>query len=287
MRGWPLVGVWAVRAATGVLWLLVAAGPVAGVAAWASRPAPATVEPPAGPAVPPAGVAGWAELFVAAWLQAGEGDTGPLEALMGGPVRLDGQRPGGWHATRTAVVAAEPARGGVWAVTVAAELMGVADGVWQPVGVVFYRVGVAQAPGGALAATGLPAVVAAPPTARLETGMPRLASPAPVRDGPVGEALAGFFAALLAGDGDVTRYVSPDAGIAAVAPPPFTRVRVVRAGLRDRDDGALLVNVEVAAQAAGGGVQVLQYGLVVAQREGRWEVTELLPAVPARPTSNQ
>ena len=66
-------------------------------------------------------------------------------------------------------------------------------------------------------------------------------------------------------------------------PPPFVNVEVLKAGLVDTPDGSLQVVVVVRATDTAGRVQVLQYALVVEQRDGRWEVSELLLAPPLKP----
>ena len=92
------------------------------------------------------------------------------------------------------------------------------------------------------------------------------------------ETVGRFVAAFLAGDGELARYAAPTTPIAAVQPAPFVTAEVLEAGLVDTPDGSHQVAVVVRATDAAGRVQVLEYHLIVGQREGRWEVSELLPA---------
>ena len=64
----------------------------------------------------------------------------------------------------------------------------------------------------------------------------------------------------------------------AVQPPPFVSVEVLKAGFIDAPAGSQQVAMGVRATDAAGRVQLLEYALTVEQRDGRWEVSELLPA---------
>ncbi len=85
-------------------------------------------------------------------------------------------------------------------------------------------------------------------------------------------------AAFLTGDGELARYTAPSSQIVAVQPAPFTHVEILHAGLVNTPDGHQQVAVVVRATDTDDRVQVLEYALVVEQRDGRWEVSELLPA---------
>ena len=269
-----------VRAGSVGLWVLVAVGVVSGVAALA-RPGPGaapSMPPPASPVAP----AGWAQLYVSAWLSAGDGDEDRLRSFFPGVPSLSGVRSGGLWAARTAAVAAGEVSPGYWSVTVAAEVMAAAKaGGWTPAGVRYYRVAVAATPGGAaLVSTGLPAQVSAPALARA----PRLAYQAAGVQvpGDLAESVERFVAAYVAGDGELARYVVPGSPVRPVRPAPYARVEISSVAL----DGPVVpgrpvrVLASVRATDPDGRVALLAYPLAVAAREGRWEVTELL-AVPA------
>ena len=291
-------GLLTVRVLQVALWLVVVSGPVAAVllATQVSTLAGRleAVDARTGVEVPAdtAGVEGFAELFVAAFLGAGEDSVEVLAPFLTDP-SLDGVTAGSWVATRTVSLGAREIGPGYHSVVVAAEVMaadpespegdpesGQPSG-WVPVGTRFYSVGVAETDTGP-AATGLPTLIAAPTrTDPPEVSVRRLdgldAAPG------LEEMVDRFLAAFLAGDGELARYTAPTAPIVAVQPAPFTGVEVLEAGLVDTPDGSGQVAVVVRATDAADRVQVLEYHLVVEQRDGRWEVSELLPAPPLAP----
>ena len=93
--------------------------------------------------------------------------------------------------------------------------------------------------------------------------------------------LDGFFAAYLTGDGDVGLFTSPDSIVGAVAPSPFAQATVHQLGwgpVPGIDDPDLqLARVAVDARTPSGR-QLLEYSLVLAERDGRWEVSQVLHA---------
>ena len=269
------------------LWLLVVSGPIAatvlafGVGGLDSRidglsrrPAPVSV-------ADSAGAEGFAELYVAAVLAAdadtAEGLSGIVELPVGGALG------GGWFASRTVSLGAEELAPGYFAVTVAVEVVAEnsdsqTEPGWVAVGTRFYTVGVVES-GSGWVATGLPTLVARPagppPPELLVMRMDGLdAFPELER------AVAAFLAAYLTGVGDLARYTVPGSSLVAVEPAPFVTVEITRAGSATSTDGTQHVAALVRATDAAGHSQVLEYSLVVSQREGRWEVAELLPAAP-------
>ena len=280
-----------VRVLQVVLWLLVASGPLAAVllavqvSAVGSRigtvGALMTVE------LPPdtTEVEGFAELFVAAFLGADENSADSLALFLDDPL-LDGAEGGSWSATRTISLRVRQVGLGYYAVTVAAEVIAAepgpeGEGVWVPVGMRFYTVGVAETETG-WAVTGLPTLIAAPTRSvkpRLLVG--RLDG----LDGATGldEMVSRFLAAFLTADGELARYTAPSSDIVAVQPPPFVSVEVLKAGFVDTPGGPLQVVVVLRATDAADRVQVLQHALTVEQRDGRWEVSKLLLAPPLKP----
>lgn len=276
----------AVRALQVVLWLLVGSGPMAAVLLAVQVSAlRVRVEAVAGQAaveVPPdmTGVEGFAELFIAAYLGAGEDSPEALAAFMDG-LSLDGVVDGSWFATRTVSLGAREVSPGYYAVTVAAEVLAtdpdsVDQPAWITVGTRFYSVGVARTESGWVVA-GLPSLVAQPPSAdppdRLVDSFDGLKSVP-----GLGEMVARFVAAYLTGNGELARYTAPGSPIRAVQPPPFQTVEILRAGSADTGDGPLAVALVVRATDDAGRAQVLEYSLMVEERDGRWEVAELLAA---------
>lgn len=275
-----------VRVMQVVLWLLVVSGPLAAillathVSALAGRLEvignEVTVEVPSDTG----GAEGFAELFIAAYLDAGEDSPEALSLFING-ASLDGMAGGSWFATRTASLGAREIAPGYFAVTVAAEVIA-ADpesgqgALWVPVGTRFYSVGVTETEAGWIV-TGLPTLIPAP---RLAITPALLVDRFDGLDAAPGleEMVARFFAAFLAGAGELARYTAPSSQIVAVQPTPFTRVEVLRAGLVHTPDGYQQVAVVVGATDTDDRVQVLEYALIAEQRDGRWEVSELLPA---------
>ena len=277
-----------IRVLRTVLWLVVVSGPVAAgvlalqVSALRHRVEAvgqqAVVELPADSA----GAEGFAELFIAEFLKAGEGT--PAEALAASLDVLspEGMEEGLWVASRTVSLGAREVAPGYFAVTVAAEVLAsdadsVAQPTWTPVGTFFYTVGVTES-GSGWAAVGLPALVAAPPTGsapellvRRMDGLREVAG--------LEEAVTRFLVAYLTGEGELARYTAPGSPLLAVQPAPFVAVEMIEAGSVAGADGSRQVVVLVAGTDEADRTQVLQYALVAAERDGRWEVAELLPAL--------
>ncbi len=275
-----------VRVLQVVLWLLVVSGPVAAFLVTAHVSALEgrldTLGSSTAVEVPPdtAGVEGFAELFVAAYLGAGEDSAGALRVFLDDR-SLDGVVVGSWRAVRTASLGARQVGPGYFAVTVAAEVVASesssdGQGVWVPVRTGFYSVGVVET-GSGWAVTGLPALVAAPPRAAPPELLVRRLDGL---DGTPGleETVSRFLAAYLTGVGELARYTAPSSRIEPVQPPPFSDVEVLESGLVDSPDGGGQVRVVVRGTDAAGWAQVLEYSLTVGLRDGRWEVSELLPA---------
>ena len=89
--------------------------------------------------VGPAEAGGFAEMFVAAYLEAGSGQEQAVQNFYPGPVDLQGVIPGGRYASRTATVRARTAGPGYWAVTVGAEVLVLAQGGYARGGVHYYH----------------------------------------------------------------------------------------------------------------------------------------------------
>jgi hypothetical protein len=301
------------RVAVVGLWLLVAAGALGLPVSLAAggRPAPSRPVSSASPSA--VGPAGFAELFVAAYLQAGAGREDVLRPFLADPPSLPRTPAGRWYAARTAVVDAVRVRPGYWAVTVAVEVMNVGTRGYTPAGLRCYRVSVQagsdQPAAGrsgvdtglaapSYVAAGLPALVAAPVRA---PAWPLARATAPLPAGsPPAQTVARFLAAYLGGQGELSRYTAPGVVLGAVTPAPFAAVtvdQVAPAGQVDTaraaaleaapaDGDRLEVLAEVSAADVGGAVQQLTYGLRLTGRGGRWEVSGLDQALPLGPATN-
>lgn len=279
----------ATRAASALLLcclLLAPLGAAAGVLALL-RPPPAPPAPAAAPAAPAddvAAVGQFATTVVAAWLTATQDRPDALLALVGDapPAAL----------SRTPFTVADPAVAGVvpadgaWSVTVAATVTDARGSTARR----FFQVPVGYA-GGTLTALALPAPVSPPPVRPpAGDGYPDQVDLA----GPLADALAQFLTAYLAGQGEVSRYLTPGTALEPLSPPPYTAVRLtqVRAAAggpdpaaepRDRD--RIRVLAQAAAQVGDQQTANVAYALTLTARSGRWEITAIDPVPVQRPTT--
>lgn len=280
-------------------WVLIAAGPLLGVAALLGTSAPAQSAPAAAPAaqsVADTGPSGFAQLYVAAYIEAGQGTENSLSPYFAGSITLTNQ-PGTRSTTRTVAVASHEVQPGYWTVTVAARVAQKdAKGAWSDVGLQYYQVPVQVlgplSAGGSkksddaaagYAATALPAQVAAPGALKpsgLGYGTDRGSNPAD----PATQTIAGFLGAYLAGKGELDRYTSPGVTLRAIAPAPYAGVEIT--GVADDSGNASSTTVPtdgavrqalatVNAKDASGATYPLTYALTLRSRGGRWEVASL------------
>lgn len=277
-----------IRALQVLLWLLVVSGPAAALVATAqlsvlnSRLEVVQASTAAAdPLADSRGAAGFAELFIAAYLDTGEDSTTGLDRFVDG-VALDGVKPGSWSVMRTTSLGATEIAPGYFAVTVAVKLIAPAtesDATTapEPVGTLFYSVGVAETDSG-WTVVSLPSLVPPPDRASApDLLVDRLDG---IGDPGLEDMVDRFLSAYLTGDGELTRYLAQSASVAGVQPSPFTAVEVLRSGMAEDPDGRTVVSVLARATDDGGRAQLLGFWLTVSQRDGRWEVTEVLPAPP-------
>jgi hypothetical protein len=301
-------------------WGLLVLGPVLGAAAFArvsttDRTTPAvTASAPTGTGSQ--GAAGFATLFVADFLRAGDGDQDKLAVYYpaAGDVRLEGD-PGRRHGEQLTVVRLRQTDPGVWAVTVAARIVSdgtpaatkttAADGqttahdtaaAAAADAIHYFQVPVAvgAASGGAsgYVALSMPAEVAAP--ARIK--MPELiygpAQPAVPAD-PRTQAVTAFLDAYLAGAGELDRYLAPGTYLTPIRPAPYSAVAVDQMAIEGDQGSEPITTVPadgtrtrlvVTLRATGRDkVRVpLAYALTLKSRGGRWEIAALDGARPPR-----
>lgn len=276
---------WRVHATTAALWVLIAVAGAGGVRGLLAGPAPA----PAPAAAPDSGTAtgagGFAQSYVAAYLEAGAGQEATLLPFSPVPATLTGITPATRYVDRTAAVSTVRLAPGSWAVEVAAGILAAVPGGYARAGTSYYDVGIATS-GGHFVATSLPALTPPPTPAPL----PRLATAAPTAppSGATGEALEAFFSAYLAGQGPVAAEEAPGSRLGAFAAAPFASATVVAAafgpvqpaaGGPRRRPATRAAEVEVAAADAGGRLQFLDYSLhLAASPAGGWRVAAVLPA---------
>lgn len=144
----------------------------------------------------------------------------------------------------------------------------------------YYRVAVSLSDG-RLRALSIPAVIE-PPAKGSDLAL-AYSSPC-AADTPLSQVAAGFLGALLAGSGDVGRYVTQDSGITALKPSPLTAVELVSATTDDNNCGNGKPQAKVLAtvnpKGDGGAMASLAYPLSMIRNGGQWQVQSIDP-VPA------
>lgn len=256
------------------LWVAIAAGPVALGVVMLGRPASVPVVAPQLVADPQVEVARqraeeFAVRVVTVWLGAHRGQEGLVGALLPQAAGLTLPQ-AGLSVTDPMVASSTSSGGGVWAVTVAAQVTDSRMSARR-----FFTVPI-RVVGELVVAVALPSerpgsqVIAAGP--ELDYSV----------DVPAGSALmqvaADFLNALLAGRGDVQRLISPEAQVRPVMPAPFTTVKVIRVAVQQeipvqpRDGVRLEVLVTATALVDVTQQVTVQYALTLAVRAGRWEV---------------
>jgi hypothetical protein len=291
-----------------VLALALLAGPAALV--WtALRPEPAPVTAAAGTTATAETAAATERAIelVETWLRADSNDQQLLAALTNAPVGSLPQE--GLTIRDSSVAQVEPADDGVWSVTVGVDVAepapgstpapapsgGTGKGEQAEVPLVWVRryfqvpVLVERAetewsgPSLAVTALALPAPVAGPAAAAdpPDLDYPETISPTSA----AGQSATGFLAAMVAGDGEITRYLRPGTAISAVTPAPYSAVTVtgikgsheVTEDPADGDGTHALITAELTR--LDGNKTTAQYVLTLQARDGRWEVAGLEPAV--------
>ena len=223
------------------------------------------------------GVAGqFAALFVAGWLRGDDlGFFNPTLAAEDSGLLVE----------RVAPVRTTERGQGMFDVVVAADVVEFVAGSeeqFRPAGLRFYAVGVAADQDGDLTVLGLPGLVEAPrasPT--LPMAITDLRLPSNPEVAAPAQTLDGFFSAYLTGAADVGLFISPTAAIATVTPTPFnsTRIQELGWGPVPGIDEADLRLARVVLDAIGtSDRQRLEYTVVLAERDGRWEVAQILHA---------
>lgn len=271
----------AARAVSAALICCLVAGPVgllAGGLALVQAAAPAPAAPASVDLSGERAAAGeFAQRVVVAWLTSTRDHPEQLAALV--PAAEAATMPAAPFGVANPAVSAIRQVGGVWSVTVAATVTDARKTTARR----FFQVPVTVAGDGAVAALSLPAPVAGPTVAASAT---ELGYPVQVSAGGlVGAAVTQFLAAYLAGSGDVTRYVTPGVQLSAVAPAPYTAVRVrdlladVDVDTADPPPDDTAARLLVTAEAAVTGEQTVTagYALTVTARAGRWEVSAIDP----------
>ncbi|MEU5108480.1 conjugal transfer protein [Streptomyces sp. NPDC021354] len=327
-RGTAAVGGWELssgaRANATVLarwfaWAVICAGPVLGLLAWMSSAAAVDAQPQLQPRAQQtetesgAGPTGFAELFVAAFVEAGQGEEDQLAPYYPSASQLDlDGAPARQTATQTTAVRVRQTAPGAWSVTVATrvEPHGTKDSKAKDAEADKERSGVlryfqvpvlAQTPASSpslreerYVAAALPAEVAAPGgqarQPRLGYGPERAAVPGDTRAETVRE----FLSAYLTGTGELDRYLAPGLHMEPVSPAPYRKVAIESMAVagESADSPATRVPadgtqqrllVQVRATGTDHARVPLSYALTLKARDGRWEIAAM-DATPALAT---
>ncbi|MDJ0496926.1 MAG: conjugal transfer protein [Acidimicrobiia bacterium] len=215
----------------------------------------------------PADVAGFAELFVATHLSgiASEDDLAVLYPAGRAPVSASGL----W-ANRAATIGGSLVAENVWRLEVAADVLEMVDGVYQPAGIQYYSVmvGLTATQPVALSA---PSRTPAPTQPHPLPGASRYAASVPPGQA---EEVAGFLRAYLTGNGEVATYLAPAATIALFSAPPYLSVEITSLDA----DPMGRIRAQLTTTSAHGASQTLEYTLEMTNESGAWEVATLDPA---------
>ncbi|SEM85592.1 conjugal transfer protein, partial [Streptacidiphilus jiangxiensis] len=235
----------AARLARVGVWAALLAGPLLGAAALlggsssadAARPSPsAAVTTASG-----TGPAGFAQLYVQAYLAAGNGTENTVAPYYSGTLALNNP-PGARTAATTVVMGSTEVSPGYWSVTIAADVLAhPQNGSATDTGLHYFQVGI-EATGPATAggaqqgagsvgytATALPAEVSAPSSVQpgaLVYGASTLSSTDPAQS-----TISGFLAAYLTGTGQLGPYTTPGVVMNPVSPAPYSSISI--AGISD------------------------------------------------------
>lgn len=219
----------------------------------------------------PAGVAGFAELYVATHLS-GLTEEGDLNAFHpdGGP----SPGPTGVWVNRAAAIAGVAIDEDIWQVTVAADVLEMIDGAYEPAGLQYFTVSVAETDAQPVAIS-FPNRIPAPENLSQPATAPRFTGSVPPDQA---SAIGEFLNAYLTGHGEVARYMAPTAGIALFPAPPYASTKIENLGA----DPLGRVRARLTATSANGAAQILEYTLEMSYASGVWELVTLAPATDQR-----
>ncbi|MGH9212645.1 MAG: hypothetical protein ACRD2C_18545, partial [Acidimicrobiales bacterium] len=258
------------RAASAGLWALVSLAAVGGVTALlrpaAEAPGAPSTAPPAESVSDAWAAASFGERFVIAYLVAGPDSDVDLADYLADTPELPANSPAEPLDGPVVAVGVEQLDAGYWAVTVAAG---------QPGDERFWWAGVVR-DGARLVATALPTPIAGPPVADRPALLVNQAEAPPVGD-PAVDTFAGWVGAYACGQGDASRYLAPGVSLPAVTPSMCTEARLETWGSVTDDQGRRHVVAEVLLDP-GPQARRVSFAAVLAERAGRWEITELQPA---------
>lgn len=277
------------RAAAAALWALVISGPLLGLAAFAEHSTPPRTAAAPAATADTTGAAGVAELYLQAFLAAGQGSEASVRVYY--PAFPDqAQASGQREAEAVALVSSRTTSAGVVTVVLAAHVVAAqTGGTWADEGWHYYQIAMAAPAGGGYLALDLPAEIQAPASLASAPNSGYSDSDAPTSGTPLSAAVAQFLQAYLTGNGVVSRYTTSGSALTAITPTPYTSVQLT--GLAtdatsSQDEATAVpaagatrhVLATVTAVDALGHNYTLAYPLTLVSVAGQWEVASLAPA---------
>jgi hypothetical protein len=272
------------RVGRGAAWLAVLVSPLLAIVGLiVLHPAGAPPTRDGGAPAPSASPEGWAEMYVRAWLSATRDDSAELEVFY--PPGMKSQRAAGTQVpVDTAVVSATSPAPGVWSVVVVGDVLVLQPDGKRAASLLCAQVAMAGT-GDAYVAASLPSPVACPGTLGAAVLVyDEVADPA----GPIGQSVAGFLGAYLAGQGQLDRFVSPGASLGLPKPAPFAAMQVAEVRTHEKFepgqaarpvDGTIIHSLTRAwGWDATGQNTLVDYALTLVARAGRWEINRIDPA---------
>lgn len=292
---WTGGSVWASRGATVGLWGLLLVWPVAIALVvpgpgTASNAAPTQVNAVRDTSEQSAGAV--ASGFVAAWLSATKDDSTELQRYVS-TAGMDLPDKGWAFRNLTIASVGEATSAGFVPVQVAADVEETsiqADAPvtsWQQ----RYFAVTVQVSDGAIGVVGMPAPVTGPAAPAKQPDLDYSANIS--SNSPVSATASSFLAAYLTGNGEVSRYVTPEVEISAIEPAPYSAVKVndvsANAAPAEKPADGDVLNVLVKSELVSGTGQTISadYILTMTARADRWEVTSIDPTPTVKPTTRK
>lgn len=217
----------------------------------------------------PSSVAGLAELFVATQLS-GVATEQDLATLHPADTPMDGGS--GLWVNRAVSVDGTAIGDDVWRMTVAADVLEMIEGAYQPAGIQYYTVTVAETDAQPVAVTA-PSRIPPPHHMPQPVTAARFAGAVPPDQG---RAVEEFLNAYLTGHGEVARYVAATARIAVFPTPPYESITIESLA----SDSLGRVRARLTATTTNEATQTLEYTLEMAYAGGVWEVLTLASVAP-------
>ncbi|GAA4997767.1 conjugal transfer protein [Actinopolymorpha pittospori] len=277
----------AAKAATVGLMACLVLGPVGAVAgglalAQSARPAPVQAATVTDRSNDQAVAGEFAQRVVLTWLTTTQDQPAPVLALVkDAQISAMSQQA---FTTADPTVARIVQTDGTWSVTVAVTVTDARNQTARR----FFQLPV-QLTNGSVTALTLPTPVS-PPTV-VQGSTPTYCTQIGTSS-PVGQTVAQFLTAYIAGSGDVSRYLTPGVALAALTPAPYMSVRLddlrstgdVDPAAAPEDDQRMRVLAVATASVTDKQSSSVAYALTLTARAGRWEITAIdpTPAVAAK-----